>query len=483
MGRSFFVCAAGRPGHVTWPLASALAWLIIEGKILNDPSRWRQEITMKHLTFAWLLTLSLCAAPALAANAPFDEVNKAGIFLKDFEKEVERAQGADAGRYFNKQEALSRVKRLSEQYPDDPKVQELVKRTSIVLMKSKGGYMEITPAMTAYKRNEAELRERFKSLNQSAWEDQIRQKKPITKVFPAPVPEEVDVRDYLDKYVVLEDVRYPADQFVGATGEYIHVGKPSTGYYFVSMQGRHWSGPYEAIRRYRSMVDASLGDNLKFKILGKITGLVMESPDASEDKHSPEVWGWIVSPDMLYAGDRVLAVYDPANENSGYFFGEDQVEKVKDAWYTIRSVPDDVDPKRLMEIFATAIKEKNYNLYLDCINPVRGDGDVGRSLLRYHWDLHQERFHGEYVHAEVQPDMTEIKVVKGYDTSNSLDSYFLSKEEREKIAQRYGEKIEYASVATVAFDKDGKQLGSPVRRNLIRKNDGRWYVRDYEIRF
>ena len=33
------------------------------------------------------------------------------------------------------------------------------------------------------------------------------------------------------------------------------------------------------------------------------------------------------------------------------------------------------------------------------------------------------------------------------------------------------------------FDKDGKQLGSPVRRNLIRKNGGRWYVRDYELRF
>ena len=50
------------------------------------------------------------------------------------------------------------------------------------------------------------------------------------------------------------------------------------------------------------------------------------------------------------------------------------------------------------------------------------------------------------------------------------ESYFLSAEERSKIASRYGDKIEYASVQTIAFDKDGKQLGSPVRRNLIRKN-------------
>jgi len=35
----------------------------------------------------------------------------------------------------------------------------------------------------------------------------------------------------------------------------------------------------------------------------------------------------------------------------------------------------------------------------------------------------------------------------------------------------------------VAFDANGKQLGSPVRRNLIRTGDGRWYIRDYEMRF
>ncbi|MBR5998237.1 MAG: hypothetical protein IK027_03935, partial [Deltaproteobacteria bacterium] len=130
---------------------------------------------------ATVFFLALLSAPVFAANAPFAEVDKAGIFLRDFEKEVERAQGADSGRYFNKQEALSRIKSLSQQYPDDPKVQALVKRAGIALMKSKGRYMEITPAMTAFKRNEAELRDRFKSLNQSAWEDQIRQKNPITK--------------------------------------------------------------------------------------------------------------------------------------------------------------------------------------------------------------------------------------------------------------------------------------------------------------
>ena len=82
-----------------------------------------------------------------------------------------------------------------------------------------------------------------------------------------------------------------------------------------------------------------------------------------------------------------------------------------------------------------------------------------------------------------QPEKTKITVIKGYSDESGLDSYFLSAEESKAIASRYGDKIEYASVQTISFDKDGKQLGSPVNRNLIRKNGGRWYVRDYEQRF
>ena len=52
-----------------------------------------------------------------------------------------------------------------------------------------------------------------------------------------------------------------------------------------------------------------------------------------------------------------------------------------------------------MEIFLASIKEKNYDLYLKCINPERYKTETAESLVRYHWDLHQQRLHGEYVHA------------------------------------------------------------------------------------
>ena len=397
------------------------------------------------------------------ANNLTMRIQQAEVYLKEFENEIKRAQGG-TGIFRSKEDALSRVMILSEFAPDDPRVKDLFQRAKACVMGAAGNFIDITPEMTQYLVNEENIRKLYAEKSENAWNRVLseHQDQLLPKVFPAPDVTETPIDELRDKYVVLDEVRYPMNQFVGITGEYIYVGKRSSGMYFVKIDGRKWLGPYEAVKRYRRFVDSTMMEVDKWTVLGKITDLTLEIPEAGETK---------------------VGFYDGERESSGYFEGEEEVAGIKESWYTEKSVPDDVTPERLVEIFRQAIKEKNFDLYNECIQPERRQNPIQLDNLNYFWDLHQERFHGEYVHAEVKPDMTEIKVVKGYDTSNSLDSYFLSKEEREKIAQRYGEKIEYASVATVAFDKDGKQLGSPVRRNLIRKNDGRWYVRDYEIRF
>ena len=436
---------------------------------------------MQRRFAGFFLAACLASSAAAADQAPFAEVDKAAFYLKEFEKEVARARGAASANYYNKQEALSRVKRLNDAYPDDPRVRELMKRASAAVEASMGGFRQITADMTAYKRNEAEMRQRLAELNGRRWQEIVGQKKPLENAFPAPVPEETDPGAYMDRYVLLENVRYPANEFVGGTGEYIYAGRPSSGYYFISMQGRGWAGAYEAVRRYRSLVDASLGENLELKVMGKITGLVMEAPDAAAEKRAPFAWGWIVVPEMIFAGERVLGVYDPSRENSGYFVGEEQVEKIKDSWYTVRSVPENVDPKRLMEIFATAIKEKNFELYRNCIHPDRGRTETGSSLLRYHWDLHQARFEEEYVHVEF--DEPKITVIRGYDNKNDLDSYFLSGSQKEKLERMGGEKEEMAIVVSRAYDENGRQVGSENRHELRRRGNGRWYVNTYDVRF
>ena len=411
-------------------------------------------------------------------------IGQAEMYLKEFENEVKRANGA-SGIFRSKEDALSRIMILNEFAPDDPRVKDLFERARVCIMGSTGNFTDITDDMTVYLVNEQKLRDMYCEKSERAWNELIAEYKDnmLEKVFPAPDVMEVPMEELAGKYVILDEVRYPANQFMGVTGEYIYMGKRSTGMYFVRINSRKWLGPYEAVKRYRRLVDSTMMEVDKWTVLGMIKEATMEIPEAGEKKVGGPVYAPVVEPVALYVPGHVLGIYDPEKETSGYFVGEDEVAAIKEAWYTEKSVPEDVTPERLVEIFRQAIKEKNYDLYVDCIQEERRQNPTQESLLLYYWDLHQERFHGEYVHAEVVPEATKITVVKGYSDESGLESYFLSKEDQENIAKRYGDKVEYASVQTISFDKNGKQLGSPVRRNLIRTNGGRWYVRDYEIRF
>ena len=411
-------------------------------------------------------------------------IQQAEMYLREFESEVKRANGA-TGIFRSREDALSRIMILNEFAPNDPRVKDLFERARNCVKGSAGNFKEITEEMLQYLKNEEEIRQLYAQKSLDAWNRfaEEHQGKMLEKVFPAPEIRSEPQENYLGKYVVLDEVRYPLNQFMGVTGEYIHVGKRSSGMYFVKIDTRKWLGPYEAVKRYRRQVDTTMLQVDKWTVLGEITGVTMEIPEAGEAKVGGAVYAPVVEPVALYVPGHVIGFYDAEKENSGYFEGEEEVAAIKESWYTEKSVPEDVTPERLVEIFRQAIKEKNYELYKACIQPERQQNPIQQDLLLYYWDLHQERFHGEYVHADVQPEATKITVVKGYDDKGGLDSYFLSAEEQQDIAKRYGEKTEYASVQTVSYDANGKQLGSPVRRNLIRTGNGRWYIRDYEIRF
>lgn len=437
---------------------------------------------MKKLMTALIAGMFLLAAAPLYAASSSEadrQISFAEHYLKEFEKEVSRQKGGQTYRYRYQKDALERVQALVLAYPDNAKVKEMYSRARTALMKSYGNYMEITPEMLAYKRNEKELRERYSAISKAAWQKKLEELKPETKVFPAPDPMNTTPEEYFGRYVVLEDVKYPNNQFYGASGEFIHVGQPSSGYYFVSLSGRSWLGPYEAVKRFRRSVDASVGDMFSFTVLGKITGIIMESPDASEEKKAPFVWGWIVEPEILYLPDRVIAYHDASHENSGYFEKEEEVKGIKEAWYTVKSIPDNVTPKRLMEIFATAIKEKNYELYVDCIRPEWRE-QAKRGDVLYHWDLHQRRFENQYV--AVTFDDPVIEVVKGFDNTDNLANFFLDDSQRDHVTKLAGEKQEKATIYSRAFDENGRQQ-NPVPHYLVRTGNGRWYVDSYAPRF
>ncbi len=346
-------------------------------------------------------------------------------------------------------------------------------------MLSKGNYNQITPAMVVYLNNEKQLREKYAQLSAAKWQELLQGRELLAQVFPTVDPlKNTPETSPIDKTIVLTDVKYPDNQFVGGSGEYIVVGKPSTGFYFVNISGREWLGPYEAIKRFRREVDGSLGDSFNFTVLGKITGPVMEIPGT---RRTNMAWGWVVEPEALYIDGRIVATFDAQHEKSGSFVEEAKVAGIKEGWYTEKDVPDNATPERVMEIFLASIKEKNYPLYRKCINPERYKTETAESLLRYHWDLHQQRLHGEYVHATFSD--TKITVAKGHDDKNDLENFFLDDSQRAQLTKMQGEKVEYATVQSQAFDANGKQIGVKHAHKLIRKGNGRWYVDSYEIRF
>lgn len=129
----------------------------------------------------------------------------------------------------------------------------------------------------------------------------------------------------------------------------------------------------------------------------------------------------------------------------------------------------------------TAIKEKNYDLYLDCIDPERKKTPTALSLIKYHWDLHQERFLREYVHAVM--DKAKIYTTKGFDEGNEQENFFLDDDQKDILRKTQGEQVQRAEVDSRAYDQNGKQLGSPHPHFLIKRGAGRWYVSDYAARF
>ena len=108
-----------------------------------------------------VLAAMFAATAAMTASAAAPDpgavkrkIGQAEYYVKEFEKEVERQKGGDKAVWRCKNDAVSRVKALKQEFPDDPDVQKLFIRVRTALMKSKGDYTEVNEEWTAYKRND-----------------------------------------------------------------------------------------------------------------------------------------------------------------------------------------------------------------------------------------------------------------------------------------------------------------------------------------
>jgi hypothetical protein len=442
---------------------------------------WSVRVLFNFLSFVLLLSV-LPISLAQSAQAPKNEITRAEFFLKKFEDRVTRFRGQAFKLGYEDKEALNRIKTLKEKYPDDPGVEELYQRGKIALMKSKGDFIEITPDMLVFRENEQKLKTLFGELADQEWkrfsEQILAMHTTLAKPFPAPDHEEVSIEDLREHYVILDDFQYPANQFMDIGREFVFVGSGTKGYYYVEIGDRHWLGPYEALKRYRRLINRDLPEEGKWTLVGKITGIELVIPQAEKKKTISHRWGWIVRPVAIYIPGVTFTIALPSEEEGGTFAGEERMEEIKGPLYTVRSVPDDVTPESLVEIFSTAVKEKNFNLFVDCIDPSRRKTRTAMSRIRYHWDLHLERFARFYVH--VTTEEAKIEVLKGFDTGSNLEDFFLDEEQKGKIKEISEPLLEQAMVVTRAWDERGRQYGSPKPHFLRRKDNGRWYIYNYE---
>ena len=159
-------------------------------------------------TLAVMLCMTASAFAAVDTSQFKKEADFAEHYLSEYEKEVARAHGAKT-LYRYEREALTRIRDLMRKYPDNPRVKQLYDRARKAAMRSEGDYIEITPAMIQYQKNEEELRRIIWSKSEQQWKERIASlgDKFLAKTYPTPDYEEVSIDDLRDKYVVIEDVQ------------------------------------------------------------------------------------------------------------------------------------------------------------------------------------------------------------------------------------------------------------------------------------
>jgi len=436
---------------------------------------------LRHfVAVSMIVLLPVYSGYAEQDTPPGKELTAADHALKQFEQIVARKKGAPFPLGYTERNALERVAALHKAYPEQEAVKALFERAASALRASKGETQSITDDMLAYRKTGDKLRATFWKLAEKDWEQaaEALAKEPnaMVKAWPRPNPEEVDYEAYLGRPLLLKGLLYPQNQVYDAGVEFLFVGKPSTGYYYVNMSSQAWRSIHEAVRRYRREIGGELPHDLEWETIGAIKGLDLLIPEAGNEPRTPPFIGWLVEPRMICIPGYTTITYDPKDERGASYAGEDNVQKLKETFYSIKEAPKDATPEQLVTTYITAIKEKNYPLFTTCLGPYWTDTAQTRAITNYHWDEHQSRWQTRYAHAVVRD--TSIRVLSGPPASDSaqgkLEDIFLSEEDRKEQSKFDGPSVLEAVVQLQLFDERGRQVSTPKPIRLHREGEGPW---------
>ncbi len=138
---------------------------------------------------------------------------------------------------------------------------------------------------------------------------------------------------------------------------------------------------------------------------------------------------------------------------------------------SVTSVPQDVTPEQLVRIYITALKERNFDLHIDCIDPEQRKVGPQIMELRYKWAVSQKGL--ERIHAHAEPvAVGAIRVTAG-NIEEDLEDFFGDKEKKPSKPKYKEERVK---ITVRLFDATGDQTVRARYVTLIRRNSGRWYI-------
>ncbi|MEZ6010062.1 MAG: hypothetical protein R3F05_20195 [Planctomycetota bacterium] len=432
-------------------------------------------MTVQHRGLRWALILVLLLLVAPPASAEDDatpaELARVRYELSKVEQKLKDAGGMAVELSEYDRRAFTMVKDLADKFPRGEGVAKLVAEARDLYRAAKGVGLEITPEMLAYRKRAANLSAAVSQETEAEWEklrlEVLGDLDFLEKPFPVKHPPEVSVEDMESRRLILENVPYERALFLQSGVRWLAVGEPSTGFYWVWLGDPTFDALYEALRRYQSQVRQVVPE--MWTIVGEVVGADVLAPGGGKPGEGTAYPGWVVQPTAIYLPRTVLLLPDASRDDGARFAGEDKLTELLS--YSVTSVPDDVTPERLLEIYITALKEKNWDLHLACIDPQQHEHGPQLDHFRYTWEVQQKGI--ERLHAHAMPvEVGDVVVTRGF-VDEGLESFF--GEEGAKPPNP-SEKEERVRVTVRLFDDQGHQTVRQRYVTLIRRGGGRWYI-------
>jgi len=404
--------------------------------------------------------------------------------LKDLERRAKLANGAPFSLGTDGQEALRRIAELHKSFPDHPDVKDLFTRAKAAVRISKGQFVDITPEMLAYRKQGEALAALVAEETPAKWQKISAvlqdENNAITEPFPTPDPKNVLFKEVENKFVLIEGIEYPAITFSQGGTPYAFAGSPSEGYYYIDTSSREFVGAYEALRRAEQ--DAALDLPIKWTILGQIVDVRTLIPRIGNSAVGGTTQqGWVVKPFAIYIPGVVVAYFDADSKAGGSYSGEEQVQTMVASARAVKEAPDDVKPAELVMLLVQSTQNRNYDLYLDCIDPDLQETGIQKYYMKYYFDIFVENVFQNYVTVQISKE-DEIVLLQGGTSEDSIEDLFLDDDLKDKLEETSLSKIEQVKVWVQRFDERGRAVGgvAPVtlRRYAAEKGakPNRWYI-------